>query len=228
MWACAALQNLAASYCSTENDGRCYWHWPTKKENHGGLQQHHVVVNKNGLPMKSNGEAARKQVLDIPGLVQGLIDLACTGPVTGMPNKNNIFPGKNAIVGRDDDNPHLVAWAAAGALKNLALEPSAKGTLEPALPCMCRLKNSPDWLEQLKSQDMMHFMRRGDPCLFVRHKGMCVDHYFVDADGENCEDYEHVTPDECLTEDVEGNIPASQACCECGGGTIYPDVEKST
>ncbi|KAL7576090.1 hypothetical protein ACA910_000871 [Epithemia clementina (nom. ined.)] len=225
MWAAAALQNLAASYCETENDGRCYWRWTSEES--------HVVVSKRCLPMISDGSNARKQILEIPGLVEQLIAMACTGPVKGKASDNNIFPGSNAILGRDDNNPHLVAWAATGALKNLALEPSSQLSLEPALICMCHLKNSPDWLEELKSDDLIRFVRRGDPCWFRGKKenqqpGFCIDGQFFDQEGYHCGDYQVATQEECLAKDVNTQIPAKQACCGCDGGTFYPEDDEGS
>jgi len=42
-----------------------------------------------------------------------------------------------------------VAWAAAAALKNMALEKSARAVIEAdsSFECYCRFKDSHDWLE---------------------------------------------------------------------------------
>ena len=219
MWAAAALQNLAASYCDTKNDGRCYWGWTGDDSD--------VVVRTESLPIISDGANARKAMLEIGGLVESLVALACTGPVRGRPSDRNIFPGENAILGRDDNNPHLLAWAATGALKNLALEPTSKLLLEPALKCMCALKRSPDWLERAKSKDMMGFMRRGGhPCWFGK-RGFCIDQNFLDEEGYHCGDYDSATRQECQAQDVATEILARSACCGCGGGMVYQDTEEN-
>jgi len=61
--------------------------------------------------------------------------MACLGPVQGEMSSKKPFPGENAHMGRDDASPNVLAWAAAGALKNLALEPKAKVLLESTMPC---------------------------------------------------------------------------------------------
>jgi hypothetical protein len=226
MWAAAALQNLAASYCDTEHDGRCYWDW--------NLQDNHVVVTPDSLPIVSDGTLIRQSMLQIDGLVQALTEWACTGPVHGQASATNVFPGENGQAGRDDANPNIVAWAATGALKNLALEPTAKAAIEPSMSCLCRLKKSPDWLEKLKAKDALHFLRRGGhPCWFDESSSpttsdsngsttamLCIDDNFIDAQGYSCDGYDNPQPGDCDIRDaLFPSVTASQACCGCGGGT---------
>mmetsp|Transcript_25792 Transcript_25792/g.59280 ORF Transcript_25792/g.59280 Transcript_25792/m.59280 type:complete len:403 (-) Transcript_25792:55-1263(-) len=215
MWASAALQNLAASYCSTADDGRCYWEWT--------LENSHVQLEEDSLPMISDGIVVRETMLNIDGLIETLTKLACTGPVEGSYNNDNVFPGENTIMGRDDNNPNLMAWAATGVLKNLALEPLAHERIEPALQCMCKMKDSPDWLEQHKSSDLILFLRREqDPCWYRDDEELlCIDKNFVDQDHYHCDGYKQATEDECRNECVVTGISAKKACCECGGGTVY-------
>jgi len=227
MWAAAALQNLAASYCDTD-DGRCYWRWSSSKENH-------VILRSSSRPVLSDGSAVRTEALAVPGLVQALTRLACQGPVVlssgkDEPSDDNVFPGENAIAGRDETNPHIVAWAAAGALKNLALEPSAANVLELALPCLCRLAQSPDWLEKAKGRDALKFLRRGaHPCWFRKQQrdgsSLCMDGNFLDEEKYTCDGYEQASADECHNaRDVFTGVRASEACCGCGGGrTVHLD-----
>lgn len=213
MWNAAALQNLAASYCDTEHDGRCYWDW---KEN-----VDHVIVTEDSLPMISDGSAVRREMVKDAELVKRLNELACTGPVKGKKSSSNPFPGDNAVAGKDDDSLNIVAWAAAGALKNLALEPSARASIETVMPCMCRLSHSADWLEENKGGGAIHHLRRDDPCWFGE-KGdkytLCVDHIFLDDEGYTCTDYEDASEKECRAKDAASGVPATKACCECGGG----------
>jgi hypothetical protein len=224
MWAAAALQNLAASYCDTKDDGRCYWDWNSRNDQH-------VTITSDSLPMVSDGTLIRQRMLQIDGLVQALTDWACTGPVQGQADETNIFPGVNdqaRLERQDEGNPNLVAWAAAGALKNLALEPTAKPLLEAsgAMPCLCRLKKSPDWLEKLKAKDALHFLRRGkSPCMFTGDDGdesssLCIDDNFIDAQGYSCDSYGNPRPGDCdIADAVSPSTTARQACCACGGGT---------
>jgi hypothetical protein len=90
MWAAAALQNLAASYCNTENNGRCFWEWPRKGD--------HIALSKESLPMISSGEAVRKEIVEDPQLIEILVEYACEGPVQGEMSDQNPFPGENAIL----------------------------------------------------------------------------------------------------------------------------------
>ena len=156
------------------------------------------------------------------------MQMACTGPVHGQASDTNVFPGENDVLGRDETNPHLIAWAATGALKNLALDPTSKLQLEPALPCMCHLQTSPDWLEGLKSRDLLHFMRRGDPCWFRQKQGLlCIDQDFLDDEGYHCGEYEDATSQECQAKDVHTGVSATQSCCACGGGTSYTESDEN-
>ena len=45
----------------------------------------------------------------------------------------------------------ITAWAAAGLVKNLALSIPVQQELHGAIPCLCQLSHSPDWLENSKS-----------------------------------------------------------------------------
>ena len=54
------------------------------------------------------------------------------------------------------------AWAAAGALKNLALSPQTAETIlhaPRAAACLCALARSPDWLEHSKARAALHFLQ---------------------------------------------------------------------
>ena len=143
-------------------DGRrrsLFWEWT--------LENPHVVLEEDSLPMISDGIVVRETMLKFDGLVETLVRMACAGPVEGSYHEENVFPGETSVLGRDDNNQHLIGWAATGALKNLALEPSAKECIEPVLQCMCRMEDPPDWIEQHKSSDLILFMRREqDPCWY--------------------------------------------------------------
>lgn len=141
MWAMAALQNMEASYCATQDDGRCYWDWDGKHD--------HVTMDKSSLPMLSDGSAVRQLAMKIPNLVTTLQHYACQGPVPGAASDGNILPGENAVAGKDDANPAIIPWAATAALKNMALEKEAKPLIEEgnAFKCYCLIKDSHDWLE---------------------------------------------------------------------------------
>jgi hypothetical protein len=223
MWACAALANLAASYCSGNKDGRCYWDWK---------QDGKLTIGKSSRPLNSDGTPVRKAMLQDKDLIQILQKLTCTKPAsqqTTTDQNNNPWPGKNAIKGRDEDAPSIVTWAAAGALKNLALLPEAHQVIEQVLPCLCRLHNSPDWLEQNKGEMTIYHIRKANPCFYgmsgndIDQDLSCIDHVWEDKDGYVCNDYK--------AKDCEGDgsvpnkqgVSAKDACCVCNGG----DSQKS-
>jgi hypothetical protein len=246
MWAAAALQNLAASYCATPDDGRCYWDWPTTED--GIYTAAPIQITKDSLPLVTDGSRVRTDMLQDAELVERLVSLTCQGPVHGSSNRhsssrssrnNNPFPGVNAIAHtQHDDSPTIVPWAAAGALKNLALALDASSTtdalqsLQSVVPCLCRLAHvSPDWLEQNKGEGALHHLRRGgSPCWFgaapagndYQHGKLCVDHVFIDAEGYTCTDYGDASEKECAKAAIQGDnggeVTPNQACCGCGGG----------
>jgi hypothetical protein len=216
MWACAALANLAASYCSGTEDGRCYWDW---KEN-----LNHVTIGKSSLPLSSDGLKVRKAILQDKDLIQTLQKLTCQKPASEATMDQYPWPGKNAIKGRDEDSPSIVTWAAAGVLKNVALLPEPHDAIEQVLPCLCRLYNSPDWLEQNKGEMTIYHVRNANPCYFGKSGKdydqdlSCIDRLWKDKDGYFCKDYK---PKDC---DGDGSVPnkqgvsAKDACCVCKGG----------
>jgi hypothetical protein len=216
MWACAALANLAASYCAGTKDGRCYWDW---KENRS-----YVTIGKSSLPLDSDGLNVRKAMLQDKDLIQTLQKLTCGKPASKATMDQNPWPGENAIKGRDEDSPSIVTWAAAGALKNLALLPEAHQAIEQVLPCLCRLYNSPDWLEQNKGEMTIYHVRNANPCFFGKSgKDLdqdlsCIDRLWKDKDGYACNDYK---AKECQGDGSVSNkqgVSAKDACCVCHGG----------
>lgn len=212
MYAAAALQNLAASYCDTE-DGRCWWVWPPQADI--------IAIGDNSLPVVADGTSARKVALADAALVERLKELACQGPVAEAMSEDYPYPGDSARASAHDFSPSIVPWAAAGALKNLALEPEGQAMIAtaPAIFCYCRLSHSGDWLEEDKGQGLLTHIRRADPCWFVEGQSLCVDDDFIDADNYMCEDYGNASDEECQAEDARGRgTTASQACCGCGGG----------
>jgi len=215
MYAAAALQNLAASYCETVDDGTCYWEWTATDE--------HIQLDPHSLPLHSDATAIRKRILEIPGLVDELIELACHGPI-GHDEENEedlVMPGSNALADAHGLKEEMVTWAAMATLKNLVLEPTAKKIGEHALSCACLLKESHDWLEEAKAFDFLHHMRRGDDPCFLSGDGVsiCIDDSFLDEGYYHCDEYEGVSKEDCeATLDKITGVTAEVACCECGGG----------
>ena len=111
-----------------------------------------------------------RQILNDRELLDALAALVCRGPVRGTEGPSNPFPGHDATAGTDDESsPNIVPWAAAGTLKNVALEssPDFLKFVEPyVVPCACRMKRSKDWLEANKADGLIGYTRRKDPCWF--------------------------------------------------------------
>jgi hypothetical protein len=233
MWALAALQNLAASYCDTENDGRCYWRWGGHAD--GSSAFHTLSVEEDSLPVTSEGTSMRLTTLKEPRLVPHLVHLTCDLSVLqgGEMTDTNPFPGDNARVGRDENSSNLVSWAAAGALKNLGLDPEGRRQMKDLesvlLPCLCRIaRRSGDWLERNKAEGLLgHLRYGGNPCWWSRDEVEdeenrvleCIDANYADGEGYHCGDYGHASEDECRAPDaIHKSLLASEACCGCGGG----------
>jgi hypothetical protein len=223
MWAAAALQNLAASYCKTK-DGRCWWEW------YAG-QDDAPVIDFENLPVTSDGTTMRLVMLQDKALVETLLTWACQGPVSGEMTEKNVYPGDNAVIGRDEEIKNIVPWAAVGALKNIALEPEAHPLLEPAVRCFCKMSHSKDWLEENKGQGVIKHLRRSDPCRFKNKKDpfseLCIDMEFMDAERYHCDDYGKATEKECQAPDEKNpKLLAKEACCGCGGGDRATNVKN--
>ena len=227
MWAAAALQNLAASYCTTRTSeivGRCDWEWHMFEYPH--------QIPGFGLMVRGSvdvdGTPVRKAVLDSPQLVERLVQWSCQGPVRGRKSPQNPFPGKNAQAGSVDQHElswNIVPWAATGALKNLALDMVAcnyiQYTFNQSMACFCEMSRSKDWLERNKGEGALyHLSVETDPCWFDSKedgKVLCVDRYFVDQWGGTCGGRKL---GEC---DYRGNgsTTATSECCLCGGGDLF-------
>lgn len=212
MWAAAALANLAASYCDTA-DGRCDWEWTLTHED--------IQLGPHS-PLISDGSTVRLKMLEIDGLVDTLIDVACEGPVSDD-DEDVVTVGESARDGDDDDRDEIFPWAAMACLRNLALEPSAKPMLEDAMRCACFMKESIDWVEASKSKGFMHHMRRQDESCWLNEEKdqLCVDGNFLDQGFFLCAEYDDASEDDCENAvDIFTNEPASELCCTCGGGTM--------
>jgi hypothetical protein len=130
MWAAAALQNLAASYCRT-GSGHCWWEY----NNDQGLHLHPESPLRDEL-----GSIGRQMILDQPGLVLYLKKITCRGPSFVHP-----WPSE-AKVGDTKITPQITTWAVTGVLKNLALHEKAIEVIGDVRECLCDLLYSQDWL----------------------------------------------------------------------------------
>lgn len=147
MWAAAALQNLAASYC----DGVCPWVW--ERGEVGRLTVGHSTLT-------IDAESARRHIAAQPGLIDAVVAYACDGPVPEFDGGQAPWPSKANVESRD--RPSIVPWAAAGLLKNLALSDvtaEALLTHKDVAPCLCALARSRDSLERSKSSAALYFLQ---------------------------------------------------------------------
>jgi len=248
MWAAAALQNMLASYCDTEGNGRCSWQftkeWKKNKRTDDGANSKsnpnppspQLIVSPE-MTVVSDGQPIRETVRKDEELIRHVVDLVNRGPVNGIMSDENPYVGDNAKAGLHDDSPNIVAWAAAGVIKNASLDPVARAYLKgqdfwtSLRFSLCRLEYSPDWLEQNKGGSALEYLLPEDTCWFEDeqdpYSALCMDDIFVDEEGYTCADYnEKVTVSECRALNlVDKTKTANDSCCNCGGGT--PD-EKWT
>ena len=190
MWAAAALQNLAASYCTTPDDGRCYWEYKKQKLRTESNQNEETTKNtatfeyvlqltSDSGKMVIDGTAVRQEIMSIPGMMVRLVQSTCFGPVLGKMSNSNPYPGHNAVVhGNDDDhnNHHewstnIVPWATTGVLKNLLIDATVRATFlrqfSSSMSCFCCMSKSKDWLEANKGEGLLQHLRvDSDPCWF--------------------------------------------------------------
>jgi hypothetical protein len=231
MWAAAALQNLAASYC-TSSDGGCYWEWAHDEASNEPFLQ----LAPDSGELLVDGTEVRLAVT--PSLLLRLLQWSCHGPVTGhMSPDHNPFPGENAESTRLEhaQSRNIVPWAATGALANIALNTALGQHMAhdygDVMPCFCYMAQSPDWLEAAKGQIMLHHLRPDAETCCILDVGededeahsLCVDQVFLDAEGNSCAEYtDAVTEEDCQTPDAsDASRLATAACCHCGGGDTY-------
>ena len=216
MWAAAALQNLEASYCATEDDGCCYWDWD---------EGHSLEIAEWSLPLESDGSAARLLAAKDEALLKRLEEIVCRGPIQGKETPENPFPGSTSDAKAVLNHRNMETWAATAVLQNMAMTKQAKLSDE-VIACACHLINSEEWLEAAKAETLLHHVRPGgEPCWF-EDEGLCVDRFFVDEAGYSCKDYIEPEEGDCDAVDASG-VKASEACCGCGGGhrSAYPNDE---
>jgi hypothetical protein len=94
------------------------------------------------------------------------------------------------------------------------------------MTCVCRLLQSPDWLEENKAEGIVGHIRSSDnPCHYRDEQQMteltCIDRHFVDEEGYGCDWYnKEEAKDDCSdsTDFFNKDLTADMACCGCGGG----------
>ena len=139
MWAAAALQNIAASYCKTST-GHCWWDYYGE----GGL----YLLPES--PLRDDlGEKARDIVMQDTDLISHFKREVCKGPISTHP-----MPSK--ATNTDNLPTQIVTWAYLGVLKNLALSVSAPEIFRPIIHCLCDLSHSQDWLVSFPMICVLH------------------------------------------------------------------------
>ena len=97
----------------------------------------------------------------MPGLVRALVGYVCDGPVTAYdPPAGVPWPSRANVDSRL--SPSVAPWAAAGALKNLALSDGSAAVIlstPRAARCLCRLSRSNDWLESSKAIAALSYLQ---------------------------------------------------------------------
>jgi hypothetical protein len=228
MWVAAALQNLAASYCTTEDDGRCYWEWKQVRHSINHINesrrkkdrttmkekyQYKLQLSSDSGTMVIDGTNVRQQMIAIPNLMDRLVQWTCYGPVNQKMSLNYPYPGHNAIYQYEphESSASIVPWAITGVLKNLLVDTTVRDAFITqyswSTSCFCYISKSNDWLEANKGEGALHHLRiDSDPCWFhyqsskykKKKAKLCVDQIFVDASGNTCEEY---NDEETLTKD---------------------------
>jgi hypothetical protein len=192
MWVAAALQNLAASYCTTPDDGRCYWEWKkretlpdsnrnekqARKENVAEKSVDYVLqLSTDSGKMVIDGTTVRQKIASTPHIMDRLVQHACSGPVHEKMSKKYPYPGHNAVHGNSHEginhelSPTIVPWATTGVLKNLMLDTSIRTAFlqqyDWSMSCFCYMSKSRDWLEANKGEGALQHLRiDSDPCWF--------------------------------------------------------------
>lgn len=214
MWSLAALQNLAATYCNS-NSGSCDWDW------HGD-----DLIISHEHPAKSDNALARRKVIisqvKALNMAELLTHFVCGGPVHKPNSDTHPWPGKSEDPVAHGHIPTIIPWAAAGFIKNLALDPKLRDAWyhnDEMLYCLCEMSWSPDWMEESKANAALHHLGWDDYCPAI-HDG-CADYPDWEEKSHNmtCHEYEeerYCAEHGSLT-DKKGTT-AHEACCVCGGG----------
>ncbi len=141
MWAAAALQNLAASYCKTMS-GLCFWDYDG---NNGGL---HLLPQS---PLRDElGHEGRGIMLKDSDLVVYLKRGVCKGPISTKPWASEATYTENV-----SSNDQIATWAYVGVIKNLALSEKGTDLFSEMNGCLCDLLNSQDWLVSFRQLTLL-------------------------------------------------------------------------
>ena len=127
-------------------------------------------------------------------------------------NNTNEQPWPSTANVQNRDKASVVPWAAAGALKNLALSEGAVFDIlmhKDTARCLCRLKKSSDWLESSKSSAALYFLQ-------PRAQGR------VDG-GFACDGYPHTEP-QPTAKSSEGHCASKGKSNSCRQGPAKEEL----
>ena len=242
MWSLAALANLAASYC----DGVCYYEWehPEVFGNVQDEEEEDEEVDETAFnyspPQLFNMEeitidsmSVREYMIEKEGFLGRVVDLVCSS--IALVKHDHPLPQDSAP---DENHVSIVPWAAAGLVKNLAIDEHSHESLEDTVVCLCWLLISDDGFEYDKASTALYHLDREAACHFKDAKTgewdpiqedteeylehlLCVDdRWYSAAESKQCGDLD--PEEECSLADEYG-LSATSACCRCGGGSTYEE-----
>jgi len=219
MRAALVIEALTASYCFTET-GDCEWEYDHNLK-HVELEPH--------MTIKFDPEQVRLNIIHNRELLTHLIEMACSGPIDEEPDDELYpWPSRAKFNQGSAKVKTIKPWAAAAALRNLALSPAAHGAIAPAFKCLCDLTRSPDALEEVKGEETINRLgfQEGDCPRLYDERCMDLDGW-RDSEGDDCQTYEvnRWCAEYGEKEDQRGVI-ADDACCACGGGSTKQQMLK--
>ena len=215
MWSLAALQNLAATYCDTD-DGLCEWGWNDENK----------MVLFDTYPVGGAGAEVRRRLLHqlkSSSFGRVLISFLFQGPVDQPHSEDYPWPSLS-VHDLHRHRPSIIPWAAAGLIKNMALDDGVRAHFngnQALLSSLCAMSlTSPDSLEESKSTDALYNLGRlGFKCSDPTEDCTDISGWAESKGGMNCTQYEEERwcAEYGMLTDSNG-VSANEACCFCWGG----------
>ncbi|KAG7344123.1 hypothetical protein IV203_022131 [Nitzschia inconspicua] len=225
MWSLAALQNMAASYCDSE-DGTCNW---KRKKRSPELYLPRGVQKRDTRHVDQMVRDRIMQYVKKENFGSLLNYLLCAGPVKEPNSKNFSWPSKAKHI-ESAKRPEIVPWAAAGLVRSLALESAARNHFGQQnedngylFQCLCHMhKRSPDWLEANNSFDALYRLGWNNHCEDPHDRCDDKEGWFEVETSKTCVEYEKERLCATMGTSVgkDSDVTANEACCVCGGGTM--------
>jgi hypothetical protein len=150
MWSAAALQNLAASYCTTDS-GHCWWIF----DHHDAHPPKQRLRLHPESPIFIDGSTAASRISQDEDLMVRVKHQVCRGSISSTTSGSSnsslgvILPSLATIHDKDEGDKlssKITTWSMAGLLKNLALYQASKQAPMDVASCLCVLTGSQDWL----------------------------------------------------------------------------------